>query len=349
MQAGDSFISTSNLYGGTYNQFKVSFPRLGIKVKFIDPDTPGTDAEKIESLIDDTTKAIYIESIGNPRGNIPDFEAISAVAKKNQLPLIVDNTFGQGGYVVRPIKFGADIVVESATKWIGGHGTHLGGVIVDAGTFPWDAKKADGSPKFPLFTEPAEGYHGIRFHDIFGPSGPFGANITFAIRVRVEGLRDFGPAQSPFGSFLLLQGIETLPLRGARHAENANKLAIWLSNHGAVESVNHASIESHPYHALAKKYLRPGTFGSVLTFNIKGGKEAGVKLINGVKLLSHLANVGDAKTLIIHPASTTHQQLSDEEQQSSGVNPGLIRVSVGLEDFADIVADLDQALTLSQA
>ena len=348
MQAGDNFISTSSLYGGTYNQFKVQFPRLGINVKFIDPNAEGTDAEKILALIDDNTKAIYVESIGNPKNNVPDFDSISAVAKSNNIPFIVDNTFGMGGYVARPIKFGADIVVESATKWIGGHGVHVGGIIVDAGTFPWDAKKSDGSPKYPLMTEPSEGYHNLRFYDVFGPEGPFKVNIAFAIRVRVEGLRDYGPCQSPFGSFLLLQGLETLPLRAARHNENAIKLARWLSDQAVIEWVNHLSLASHQWHKEAKKYFRPGTFGSIITFGLKGGREAAVKFINGVKLLSHLANVGDAKTLVIHPASTTHEQLTFEEQLASGVTASLIRVSVGIEDFDDIVKDFEQALELSQ-
>jgi len=286
--------------------------------------------------------------LGNPRGNIPDFESISALAKSRGLPLIVDNTFGLGGYSARPIKFGADIVVESATKWIGGHGVHVGGVIVDAGTFPWDTTKADGSPKFPLFTEPNPGYHGLKFYEVFGPKGPFGVNIAFAIRARVEGLRDLGSCQSPFGSFLLLQGLETLPLRASRHAENSNRLAAWLLSHSAVEFVTHASLTEHPWHENAKKYFRPGHFGAVLSFGIKGGREAGIRFINAVKLLSHLANVGDAKTLVIHPASTTHEQLSDVEEASSGVTPSLIRVSVGLETFEDIQADFEQALAASQ-
>ena len=367
LQNGDNFVSSSNLYGGTYNQFKHTLPRLGINVKFIDPDTPGTDAEKFAALIDENTKAIYVETIGNPRGNVADFEAIAAVAKANDLPLIVDNTFGMGGYGARPIKFGANIVVESATKWIGGHGTHIGGVIVDAGTFHWDKKKADGTPKFPLFTEPNGSYHGLRFNDVFGPSGPFG-NIVFAIRARgkkyhtltscviffmliaiflvtaVEGLRDLGSSQSPFGSFLLLQGLETLALRAERHNQNAAKLAAWLQQHPAVEFVNHTSLPQHPSHQLAKKYFREGFYGSILTFGLKGGKDAAIKFINGVKLASHLANVGDAKTLVIHPASTTHEQLSATEQLSTGVAPNLIRVSVGIESFNDIQDDFEQAI-----
>lgn len=340
-QAGDNVIATPNLYGGTFNQFKITLPRMGVNVKFIDHDAPGTEAEKFEALIDDNTKLIYIESIGNPRGNVPDFESISMMCKKNQVPLMCDNTFGQGGYVCRPIKFGADVVVESATKWIGGHGTHIGGVIIDAGTFAWDAKKADGSPKFPMMTEPCEGYHGLKFYDVFGPAGPFGVNMCLAIRCRVEGLRDLGACLSPFGSFLLLQGLETLSLRGARHAENANALAAWLSQHSAVEWVSHPSLKDHAWHGTAEKYFRPGTYGSVLTFGVVGGLEAGKKFINGVKMLSHVANVGDAKTLVIHPASTTHEQLTENEQNQSGVTPNLIRVSVGLEALADIKADFE--------
>lgn len=332
MQNGDNFVSTQNLYGGTYNQFKVSFPRLGIHVHFAEDDTP----EAFAKHIDENTKALYVESIGNPRGGVPDFAGLSALAKKHGIPLIVDNTFGAGGAICRPIEHGADIVVASATKWIGGHGTSIGGVVVDAGTFNW------GNGKFPLFSEPAPGYHGMNFWEVFGSNGPFG-NIAFAIRTRVEGLRDFGPSQSPFNSFLLLQGLETLSLRVERHVENTVKLAQWLRNHKGVAWVNHHSFEDHPSHATAKKFLQPGKFGAVLTFGIEGGYEAAVKFIEGVKLASHLANVGDAKTLVIHPASTTHQQLEDHEQLASGVTPDLIRVSVGLEHIDDIIDDFEQA------
>jgi OAH/OAS sulfhydrylase len=331
-QAGDNIVATSNLYGGTYNQFKVSLPRLGINVKFVGEDSPAA----FEAAIDENTKAIYVESLGNPRNNIPDFEGLSALAKKHGIPLIVDNTFGAGGAIVQPIKHGADIVVESATKWIGGHGTSVGGVLVDAGTFNW------GNGKFPLFTEPSPGYHGLNFWEVFGSDGPFG-NIAFAIRARVEGLRDFGASQSPFNSFLLLQGLETLSLRVERHTENALKLAKWLQEHEAVEWVNYAGLESHPYHELAKKYLNPGRFGAVLTFGVKGGYEAARSFIENVKLSSHLANVGDAKTLVIHPSSTTHQQLTDAEQVSSGVTSDLIRVSVGIEHIDDIIEDFEVA------
>ena len=319
------------LYGGTYNQFKVQFKRLGIQVKFVNGDNP-SDFEK---AIDANTKAIYLETIGNPEFNIPDFDAIAAIAKKHGLPLVVDNTFGTAGYLFRPIEHGANVVVQSATKWIGGHGTSIGGVIVDAGNFDW----ANG--KFPQFTEPSEGYHGLKFWDVFGANGPFG-NIAFAIRARVEGLRDYGSCLSPFNAFLLLQGLETLSLRVERHVGNARIIADWLSDHEQVVKVNYPGLKSSPYHDLAKKYLKVG-FGGVLSFHIKGGTEAADLFINSLKLVSHLANVGDSKTLIIHPASTTHQQLSAEEQASSGVVPGLIRLSVGIEHVEDIINDLSQA------
>lgn len=332
LQAGDNFVSTSFLYGGTYNQFKVSFKRLGIDARFAD----GDKVESFEKLIDKNTKAIYLETIGNPEFNVPDFEAFSALAKKHDLPLIVDNTFGAAGFIGRPIDFGANIVVESATKWIGGHGTSIGGVIVDAGNYNW------GNGKFPQFSEPSEGYHGLVFWDIFGSNGPFG-NIAFNIRARVEGLRDFGPAISPFNSFLLLQGLETLSLRVQRTVDNALEIARWLEKHPKVESVNYPGLESSPYHQLAKKYLRNG-FGGVLSFRIKAGKEKASQLIENLQLISHLANVGDGKTLIIHPATTTHQQLSDEEQLTSGVFPNLLRLSLGNEHIDDIKLDLEEAL-----
>lgn len=324
-QAGENIVSTSYLYGGTYNQFKVTLPRLGINVKFVDGDNP----EDFRKQIDENTKALYVETIGNPQFNIPDFEALAAIAHENGIPLIVDNTFGAGGYIAQPIKHGADIVVESATKWIGGHGTSIGGVIVDSGKFNW------GNGKFPVFTEPSAGYHGLNFHETFG-------NIAFIIRARVEGLRDLGASLSPFNAFLLLQGLETLSLRIDRHVQNAQTLAEWLVDHPKVEWVNYPSLPNHPYHDRAKKYLDHG-FGAVLNFGIKGGLEAGRSFINAVKLASHLANVGDAKTLVIHPTSTTHQQLSESEQKSAGVTPDLIRVSVGLEHIEDIKADFEQA------
>ena len=331
-QAGDNIVSTSYLYGGTYNQFKVSLPRLGIGVKFVEEDT----IEAYEAQIDENTKAIYVESIGNPRNNVADLEGLSKLAQKHGIPLIVDNTFGAGGSIVKPIKWGANIVVESATKWIGGHGTSIGGVLIDAGNFNW------GNGKFPLFTDPAPGYHGVNFWEVFGDQGPFG-NIAFAIRARVEGLRDFGQAQSPFNSFLLLQGLETLSLRIERHTENALKLAKWLQANENVEWVSYAGLEDHPYHNAAKKYVEQERFGAVLTFGVKGGYEAAKTFIEGVELASHLANVGDAKTLVIHPASTTHQQLSDKEQASSGVTQDLVRVSVGIEHIDDIINDFEQA------
>jgi len=334
-QAGDNIVSTSYVYGGTYNQFKVTLPRLGINVKFVEGDNP----EDFKAAIDENTKAIYVETIGNPRFNIPDFEALAKIAHDAGIPLIVDNTFGAGGYIARPIDHGADIVVESATKWIGGHGTSIGGIIVDSGKFNW------GNGKFPLFTEPSPGYHGLNFWEVFGSGGPFG-NIAFAIRVRVEGLRDVGPSLSPFNAFQLIQGVETLSLRAQRHVDNALELAQWLKGHPQVAWVEYNGLEDSPYHALAKKYLRNG-FGGVLNFGIKGGAAAARRFIDNVELASHLANVGDAKTLVINPASTTHQQLSDAEQLSAGVRPDLIRVSVGIEHIEDIKADFDHALRRS--
>lgn len=331
LENGDNFITTSFLYGGTYNQFKVQFKRLGIEARFADGDKP----ESFEQLIDDKTKALYVETIGNPGFNIPDFQKIAAIAQRHGIPLIVDNTFGAGGYLFRPLEHGANIVVESATKWIGGHGTTIGGVIVDGGNFNW------GNGKFPQFTEPSEGYHGLRFWEVFGADGPFG-NIAFIIRARVEGLRDYGPAISPFNSFLLLQGLETLSLRVQRQVDNALELAQWLEAHPNVEFVNYPGLTSSPYHDLAKKYLTNG-FGGVLSFKIKGTKEQADAIVNNLQLVSHLANVGDAKTLIIHPASTTHEQLSTEEQRASGVVPGVLRVSVGYEHLNDIKADFQQA------
>jgi O-acetylhomoserine (thiol)-lyase len=331
LQVGDNFVTSPFLYGGTYNQFKVAFKRLGIDVRFAKDDT----AASIEALIDDKTKAIFLETIGNPGFTIADFEKVSEVAKRHDLPLIVDNTFGAGGYLFRPIEHGANVVVESTTKWIGGHGTSIGGVIVDAGNYNW------GNGKFPQFTEPSEGYHGLVFNDVFGIGGPFG-NIQFIIRARVEGLRDFGPSQAPFNSWLNIQGLETLSLRVQRHVDNALQLAKWLEQHPLVSSVNYPGLESSPYHELAKKYLKNG-FGGVLSFEIKGDKEQASQVINNLKLVSHLANVGDAKTLIIQPSATTHQQLSDEEQLSAGVTPTSLRVAVGIEHIDDIKADFEQA------
>jgi O-acetylhomoserine/O-acetylserine sulfhydrylase len=333
LQSGDNFVSTTLLYGGTYNQFKVAFKRLGIDVRFAKGDKP----EAFEKLIDKKTKAIYLETIGNPGFNIPDFEALAALAKKHDLPLIVDNTFGAAGYLFRPIEHGANVVVESATKWIGGHGTSIGGVIVDGGNYNW------GNGKFPQFTEPSEGYHGLKFWDVFGEGNPLGLpNIAFIIRARVEGLRDFGPALSPFNSFLLLQGLETLSLRVQRSVDNALALAQWLEKHDLVEHVNYPGLPSSAYHKLAKKYLRNG-FGAVLSFTVKGSKQNTSKVVDNLKLLSHLANLGDAKTLIIQPSATTHQQLTNEEQITAGVLPNLLRISVGIEHIDDIKADLQQA------
>jgi O-acetylhomoserine (thiol)-lyase len=333
LQAGDNFVSTSYLYGGTYNQFKISFKRLGIEARFVD----GDNADDFVKHIDKNTKAIYLETIGNPRLNIPDFEKFVQLAREYDLPLIVDNTFGAGGYLFRPLEHGANIVVESATKWIGGHGTAIGGVIVDGGNYNW------GNGKFPQFTEPSEGYHGLKFWDTFGEGNPLGLpNIAFAIRTRVEGLRDFGPSLSPFNSFLLLQGLETLSLRVQRHVDNALALATWLQQHPQVEFVDYPGLSSSPYNELARKYLTNG-FGGILNFGIKGGKEKASQLIDSLKLASHLANVGDAKTLVIHPASTTHEQLSAEEQEAAGVRPNQIRISTGIEHIEDIKADFEQA------
>jgi len=330
-EAGDHIVATSNLYGGTYNQFKVTLPRLGIDVTFVEGDRP----EDFAPAINERTKALYVESIGNPRFNIPDFDGLAELAHRHGIPLVVDNTFGCCGYLCRPIDHGADIVVESATKWIGGHGTSIGGVIVDSGRFDWR------NGRFPTFTEPSPGYHGLVFGETFGPDGPFG-NIAFAVRARVEGLRDLGPCQSPFNSFLLLQGLETLSLRVQRQADNALDLARWLGDHPDVSWVSYPGLEHHPSHGLAQRYLRHG-FGCVLTFGIRGSAAAGRDFIDGVELASHLANVGDARTLVIHPSSTTHQQLTDAEQKASGVSADLIRVSVGFEHIDDIKKDFEQA------
>lgn len=335
LSVGDNFVSTRFLYGGTYNQFKVAFKRIGIDGRFADSDK----AEDFEKLIDDKTKAIYLETIGNPGFNIPDFEAVAALAKKYDIPLIVDNTFGAAGYLFRPIEHGANIVTASATKWIGGHGTSIGGIIIDGGNYNW------GNGKFPQFSEPSEGYHGLNFWETFGEGNPLGMpNIAFAIRARVEGLRDFGPAISPFNSFLLLQGLETLSLRVQRTVDNALELAKWFESHPQVKSVNYPGLESSEYHDLAKKYLKNG-FGGVLSFEINGGKEEATQFVNNLQLVSHLANVGDAKTLIIQPSATTHQQLNEEEQIASGVTPNLLRVSVGIEHIDDIKGDFEHAFS----
>ncbi len=329
---GDNFVTTSHLYGGSYNQFKNAFRNIGVEARFAD----GVNVASFEPLIDARTKAIYLESIGNPGLTVPDFAAFVALAKKPTLPLTVDNTFGAGGAICQPLRHGAHLVVESATKWIGGHGTSMGGVIVDAGTFNW------GNGKYPQFTSPSPSYHGLVLNSVFGPGGPFG-NIQFIIRCRIEGLRDWGPCQSPFNSFLLLQGLETLTLRVERTCENALTLARWLAARPEVEAVSYPGLENHPTHASAKKYLTRG-FGGVLSFQLKGDRARAETFVNRLKLISHLANVGDAKTLIIHPASTTHSQLSPEEQLRAGVAPGGLRISLGLEHIDDITADITQAL-----
>lgn len=329
--AGDNIVSTSYLYGGTYNQFKVALERLGIEVRFVSSDDPADFVARI----DDRTKAVYLETIGNPQFNVPDFAAFAEAVHEVGVPLVVDNTFGAAGYLARPIDLGADIVVASATKWIGGHGTSIGGVIVDSGNFDWR------NGRFPEFTEPSPGYHGLVFADTFGPDGPFG-NIAFAIRARVEGLRDLGAALSPFNAFLLIQGVETLSLRVQRHADNALELARWLEGRDDVAWVNYPGLESHSYHEVAKRVLRNG-FGGVLSFGVDGGSKAAARFIDELELASHLANVGDAKTLVIHPSSTTHQQLDREEQLAAGVTEDSIRVSVGIEHIDDIKADFEQA------
>ncbi|KAL6310239.1 O-acetylhomoserine ami [Sparassis latifolia] len=326
--AGDNIVSTSYLYGGTYNQFKVFLKKFNISVKFVEGDAPADFAK----AIDEHTKAIYVESIGNPKYNVAPLPELAEVAHAHGIPLVVDNTFGMGGYLVRPIEHGADIVVHSATKWIGGHGTTIAGVVVDSGKFDWAR-----SGKFPSFTEPSEGYHGLKFTESFGP-------LAFAIKCRVEVLRDLGSTLNPFAAFLLLQGLETLSLRGQRHSENALLLAEWLEQHPKVAWVSYLGLESHPSHKIAKRLLRPNTYGGVLSFGVKGDAKVGSTVVDNLKLASNLANVGDAKTLVIHPASTTHQQLTDEEQLASGVTPDLIRVSVGIENISDIIADFSEAL-----
>ncbi len=336
-EAGDNLVTTPYLYGGTYNQFKNTFKRIGIDVRFAEGDDP----ESFEQLIDENTKALYLETIGNPEFNIPDFESFSQLADRYNLPLVVDNTFGAAGYLFRPIAHGAHVVVASCTKWIGGHGNSIGGIIVDGGNYNW------GNGKFPQFSQPNDSYHGLVFWDTFGEGNPLGLpNIAFAIRARVEGLRDYGTALSPFNSFLFIQGLETLSLRVQRHVDNALALAEWLQNHEEVKHVKYPGLSTDPYHGLANKYLTNG-YGGVLKFQVKGGKERADRFVESLNLVSHLANVGDAKTLIIHPASTTHQQLSEEEQKASGVEPGQLRVSVGIEHLNDIKEDFQQAFDKS--
>ncbi|WP_339201379.1 homocysteine synthase [Paenibacillus sp. FSL P2-0322] len=328
--AGDEIVSASSLYGGTYNLFSTTLPKLGIKVHFVDSDDP----ENFRKAITDKTKALFAETIGNPQGNVLDVEAVAAIAHEYGIPLIVDNTF-PSPYLLRPIEYGADIVVHSATKFIGGHGTSIGGVIVDSGKFDWKA-----SGRFPGLTEPDPSYHGVVYTEAVGP-------IAYIIKARVQLLRDLGAAISPFNSWLLLQGLETLHLRLERHSQNALKVAQYLEGHKDVEWVSYTGLPSHPSYELAQKYLPKGQ-GAILTFGIKGGSQAGSKLIANVKLFSHLANVGDSKSLIIHPASTTHQQLNVEEQVAAGVKPELLRLSVGTEAIDDILYDLEQAITASQ-
>lgn len=333
LRHGENFVTSPFLYGGSHNQFKVSFANFGIEARF----TPDLDPSSFERLIDGKTKALYVETLGNPGFEIPDFEAISKVAGRHGIPLIVDNTFGACGYLCRPIDFGANIVTESATKWIGGHGTSIGGVITDAGNFNWS------NGNFPVFTEPSPGYHGKIFGDIFSQESPLG-NIAFIIRARVEGLRDFGPCISPFNSFLLLQGLETLSLRMDRIVQNTLTLAKWLQCNPSVQKVNYPGLPGNPYHELAKKYLGRGA-GGVLSFVLKGEQEKAASLVEHLQLVSHLANVGDAKTLIIQPSATTHSQLSREEQLAAGIEPGLFRVSVGIEHIDDIIYDFEQAFS----
>lgn len=331
LRQGENFVTSPFLYGGSHNQFKVSFANFGIEARF----TPDLQPSSFEKLIDGKTKALYVETLGNPGFEIPDFEAISKVAVKHGIPLIVDNTFGACGYLCRPIDYGANIVTESATKWIGGHGTSIGGVITDAGNFNWN------NGNFPTFTEPSPGYHGKVFGEIFSPESPLG-NIAFIIKARVEGLRDLGPCISPFNAFLLLQGLETLSLRMDRIVYNTVKLAKWLQSHPAIEKVNYPGLAGNSYHEEAKKYLPKGA-GGVLSFILKADQEKTVKLVEHLELVSHLANVGDAKTLIIQPSATTHSQLSREEQLAAGIAPGLFRVSLGIEHIDDIIYDFEQA------
>lgn len=328
--AGDEIVSSASLYGGTYNLFGITLPKLGIKVHFVDPSDP----ENFRKAITPNTKAVFAETIGNPRGDVLDIEAVASIAHENGIPLILDNTF-PSPYLCRPIEHGADIVVHSATKFIGGHGTSIGGIIVDGGRFDWKA-----SGKFPGLTEPDPSYHGVVYTDAVGP-------VAYIIKARVQLLRDMGAAISPFNSFMMLQGLETLHLRMERHSSNAMKVAEFLEQHEAVEWVSYAGLPSHPSYDLARKYLPKGQ-GAIMTFGIKGGVDAGRKVINAVELFSHLANVGDSKSLIIHPASTTHQQLNEEEQTAAGVSPGMIRLSIGTEAIEDIIYDLNQAIQTSQ-
>ncbi len=333
-QLGDEIVAANNLYGGTYQLFHYTFPKLGRQVKFVDSTKPG----EFKKAITEKTRAIYAETIGNPKLDVPDFEAIARIAQEAGIPFIVDNTVGVG--LVKPIDYGADVVVASATKFIGGHGTSIGGVIVDGGKFDW------GNGKFPEFTEPDPSYHGLKFWEAFG-NVPGMGNVAFIIKARVQLLRDLGACLSPFNSFLFLQGLETLPLRQRQHSENALAVARFLKGHPLVGWVNYPGLEDHPSHAVAAKYLG-GRFGALVGFGIKGGLEAGKRFIESVQLLSHLANIGDAKSLVIHPASTTHQQLTPKEQEATGVTADFIRLSIGLENVEDIKEDIDQALKKSK-
>jgi len=332
-QVGDEIVAANNLYGGTYQLLHYTFPKLGRRVRFVDSTKP----EAFKKAINEKTRAIYTETIGNPKLDVPNFDAISQIAHDENIPLVVDNTVGVG--LVKPIEFGADITTLSATKYIGGHGTSIGGVIVDSGKFEWN------NGKFPEFTEPDKSYHGIKYWDTFGSFQKLG-NVAFIFKARVQWLRDLGPALSPFNAFMFLQGLETLPLRQRKHSANALKIANFLQDHPLVSWVNYPGLENHQSHNLAKKYLK-GNFGGLLGFGIKGGLKSGKKFINSVKLLSHLANIGDAKSLVIHPASTTHQQLTHEEQLATGVTEDYIRLSIGIEDPKDIIEDIDQALLAS--
>ena len=326
MQAGDHMVASATLYGGTYTQFDVSFRRLGIEVTFVEPDDP----ENFRKALRPNTRVLYGETIANPRMNVLDIEKVAAIAHENNIPLVIDNTLASP-FLCRPIEHGADIVVNSATKFLGGHGTSIGGIIVDSGKFDW--KKGH----FPQINDPSPGYHGMKFSEVFGP-------IAFIIKARVDGLRDYGPCISPFNSFLFIQGIETLPLRMKQHSANALAVGQWLEKNPSVNWVKYPGLDSSPYRGLAQKYLPVGA-GAVMTFGIKGGLAAGKKLIDSMKLFSHLANLGDSKSLIIHPASTTHQQLSEADQAAAGITPDLVRLSVGIEDVDDLIWDLDQAIS----
>jgi O-acetylhomoserine (thiol)-lyase len=328
-EAGDELVAAATLYGGTYTQMDITFRKLGIQTVFVDPDEP----ENFRRALTPKTKALYLETLGNPRINVPDLEAVAAIAREAGLPLIVDNTFATP-FLCRPIEWGADLIVHSATKFIGGHGTSIGGLIVDSGRFPWD------NGHFPGLTEPSPGYHGMRYYETFG-------DFAFIMKVRVEQLRDLGPAMSPFNAFLFLQGLETLPVRMERHVQNAERVAAFLADHPRVSWVSYPTLPGNPYRERAKKYLPKGA-GAVFTFGVKGGYEAGRTFLNSLKLFSHLANVGDAKSLAIHPASTTHQQLSAEDMRAGGLTPDMIRLSIGLEDVEDLLWDLEQALAASQ-